>query len=110
MNHTEVRSWTSVSRIEGPVCITRLAMRPAKSIWKKPQACRTTCQWFCQRMRLETFGAGGGGGGGGGGAGAAGGAAGGGAGGAAGGGRPRAGGASRGGGGAGGAGAPGSAG
>src|SRR3569833_880446 len=55
MNHTEVRSWTSVSRIEGPVCITRLAMRPAKSFWKKPQDWRTTCQWFCQRMRFETF-------------------------------------------------------
>ena len=32
--------------------MTRLAMRPAKSFWKKGQLCRTTCQWLCQRIRL----------------------------------------------------------
>jgi len=31
MYQTLVRSATMVSRIAGPVCITRLAMRPAKS-------------------------------------------------------------------------------
>ena len=36
----------------GPVCMTRLAMRPAKSFWKKVQLWRTTCQWLCQRIRL----------------------------------------------------------
>ncbi len=41
----------------GPVCITRVAMRPAKSFWKNAQDCRTTCQWFCQRMRFETLAA-----------------------------------------------------
>ena len=46
-----------VSRIAGPVCITRLAMRPAKSFWKNAQDCRTTCQWFCQRMRFDTLAA-----------------------------------------------------
>ena len=34
------------------VCITRLAMRPAKSFWKNGQLWRTTCQWLCQRIRL----------------------------------------------------------
>ena len=38
------------------VCITRLAMRPAKSFWKNGQLCRTTCQWLCQRIRLVTPG------------------------------------------------------
>jgi hypothetical protein len=32
-------------------------MRPAKSFWKNVQLCRTTCQWFCQRIRLERPGA-----------------------------------------------------
>ena len=50
-------SATRVSRIAGPVCITRLAMRPAKSFWKNAQDCRTTCQWFCQRMRFDTLAA-----------------------------------------------------
>ena len=48
---------TTLSRSDGPVCITRFAMRPAKSFWKNPHDCRTTCQWFCQRMRLVTFAA-----------------------------------------------------
>src|SRR3954452_8260799 len=48
---------TRLSRIDGPVCITRLAMRPAKSFWKKLQDWRTTCQWLCQRMRLATLAA-----------------------------------------------------
>ena len=30
--------------------MTRLAMRPAKSFWKKGQLWRITCQWLCQRM------------------------------------------------------------
>ena len=50
-------SATRLSRIAGPVCITRLAMRPAKSFWKNAQDWRTTCQWFCQRMRLATLAA-----------------------------------------------------
>ena len=33
--------------------MTRLAMRPAKSFWKNVQLCRTTCQWFCQRIMLD---------------------------------------------------------
>ena len=57
MYQTAVSSATSVSRIDGPVCITRLAMRPAKSFWKNAQLCRTTCQWFCQRIRLPTLAA-----------------------------------------------------
>ena len=28
-------------------------MRPAKSFWKNVQLCRTTCQWFCQRIMLD---------------------------------------------------------
>ena len=57
MYQTPVISATSVSRIAGPVCITRLAMRPAKSFWKNAHDWRTTCQWFCQRMRFDTFAA-----------------------------------------------------
>ena len=57
MYQTPVISATMVSRIAGPVCITRLAMRPAKSFWKNAQDCRTTCQWFCQRMRFDTLAA-----------------------------------------------------
>ncbi len=38
------------------VCMTRLAMRPAKSFWKNGQFCRTTCQWLCQRIMLVTPG------------------------------------------------------
>ncbi len=48
---------TMLSRTAGPVCITRLEMRPAKSFWKKFQDCRTTCQWFCQRMRFDRLAA-----------------------------------------------------
>ena len=44
---------TTLSRIAGPVCSTRLAMRPAKSFWKNVQLWRTTCQWFCQRIMFE---------------------------------------------------------
>ena len=47
---------TRLSRSDGPVCITRLAMRPAKSFWKNVQLCRTTCQWFCQRIMLDMLG------------------------------------------------------
>ena len=57
MYQTPVISATTVSRIAGPVCITRFAMRPAKSFWKNAHDWRTTCQWFCQRMRLVTFAA-----------------------------------------------------
>ncbi len=46
---------TRLSRKAGPVCITLLAMRPAKSFWKKAQLWRTTCQWLCQRIMLATF-------------------------------------------------------
>ena len=52
MYQTLVIVATTLSRIAGPVCITRLEMRPAKSFWKNAQLCRTTCQWLCQRMRL----------------------------------------------------------
>ena len=55
MYQTPVISATTVSRIAGPVCITRLAIRPAKSFWKNAQDWRTTCQWFCQRMRFDTL-------------------------------------------------------
>ncbi len=48
---------TTLSRSAGPVCITRLAIRPAKSFWKNVQLCRTTCQWFCQRIMLDKPGA-----------------------------------------------------
>ena len=34
MYQTAVISATTLSRIAGPVCITRVAMRPAKSFWK----------------------------------------------------------------------------
>ena len=47
---------TTDSRSALLVCITRLAMRPAKSFWKNGQLWRTTCQWLCQRMRLVTPG------------------------------------------------------
>ncbi len=57
MYQTAVRSATRLSRIAGPVCITRLAMRPAKSFWKNVQLWRTTCQWLCQRMRVVTLAA-----------------------------------------------------
>src|SRR5215831_11038110 len=55
MYQTLVSSATSVSRIAGPVCITRLAMRPAKSFWKNAHDWRTTYQWFCYRMRFDTL-------------------------------------------------------
>ena len=57
MYQTAVSSATRLSRIAGPVCITRLAMRPAKSFWKNVQLWRTTCQWLCQRIRLPTLAA-----------------------------------------------------
>jgi hypothetical protein len=41
----------TLSRSACAVCITRFAMRPAKSFWKNGQLCRTTCQWLCQRIR-----------------------------------------------------------
>ena len=52
---TPVISATSDSRIAGPVCSTRLAMRPAKSFWKNAQDWRDTYQWFCHRIMLETL-------------------------------------------------------
>ena len=42
----------ALSRSELAVCMTRFAMRPAKSFWKNGQLWRTTCQWLCQRIRL----------------------------------------------------------
>src|SRR5881392_3562758 len=42
----------ALSRKEPPVCITRFAIRPAKSLWKNVRLWRTTCQWLCQRIRL----------------------------------------------------------
>ena len=42
----------ALSRNELAVCMTRFAMRPAKSFWKNGQLWRTTCQWLCQRIRL----------------------------------------------------------
>ena len=39
MNQTAVSSATRLSRIAGPVCMTRVAMRPAKSFWKNAQDC-----------------------------------------------------------------------
>ena len=57
MYQTAVSSATRLSRIAGPVCITRLAMRPAKSFWKNAQLWRTTCQWLCQRIRFDTLAA-----------------------------------------------------
>ena len=56
MYHTALIVITTLSRSAGPVCITRAAMRPAKSFWKKVQPWRTTCQWFCQRTRLVSPG------------------------------------------------------
>ena len=56
MYQTAVSSATRLSRIDGPVCITRLAMRPAKSFWKNAQLWRTTCQWFCQRIMFDDVG------------------------------------------------------
>ena len=47
---------TALSRKALPVCTTRLAMRPAKSSWKKGQLWRTPGQWFCQRTMLVTPG------------------------------------------------------
>ena len=44
------------SRSAMAVCITRLAMRPAKSFWKNGRPWRITCQWLCQRIRLVTPG------------------------------------------------------
>ena len=52
MYQTALIAATTLSRNAGPVCMTRLAMRPAKSFWKNVQLCRTTCQWFCQRIML----------------------------------------------------------
>jgi hypothetical protein len=52
MYQTALVAETMLSRRLGPVCMTRVAMRPAKSFWKKLQLWRATCQWFCQRMRL----------------------------------------------------------
>src|SRR5213592_911345 len=46
----------TLSRNALAVCMTRLAMRPAKSFWKNGQFCRTTCQWLCQRIMLVTPG------------------------------------------------------
>ncbi len=57
MYQTALVAETTLSRSDGPVCITRLAIRPAKSFWKNVQLWRTTCQWFCQRMRLLSPGA-----------------------------------------------------
>jgi hypothetical protein len=50
-----VISATRLSRTAGPVCITRLAMRPAKSFWKNAQDCRATWKWLCQRIMLATL-------------------------------------------------------
>ena len=46
----------TLSRSAFAVCMTRLAMRPAKSFWKKGRFWRTTCQWLCQRIRFVTPG------------------------------------------------------
>ena len=46
----------TLSRSDCAVCMTRLAMRPAKSFWKNGQLCRSTCQWLCQRTMLVTPG------------------------------------------------------
>ncbi len=46
----------ALSRRAFAVCITRLAIRPAKSFWKNGQLWRTTCQWLCQRIMLVTPG------------------------------------------------------
>ena len=47
---------TTLSRSEFEVFITRLAIRPAKSFWKKFQLCRITCQWLCHRISVVTPG------------------------------------------------------
>ena len=52
MYQTALVPATTLSRSAGPVCMIRLAMRPAKSFWKKVQLWRTTYQWLCQRIRL----------------------------------------------------------
>ena len=57
MYQTALIELTMLSRMPGPVCMTRVAMRPAKSFWKKVQLWRTTCQWFCQRTRFIMPGA-----------------------------------------------------
>ena len=57
MYQTALVPATTLSRRAGPVCMIRLAMRPAKSFWKKAQLWRTTCQWLCQRIRLVRPGA-----------------------------------------------------
>ena len=51
MYQTVVMVAVSVARTDGPVCMTRLEMRPAKSFWKNAQLWRTTCQCDCQRIR-----------------------------------------------------------
>ena len=56
MYQTALVPATTLSRRAGPVCMIRLAMRPAKSFWKKVQLWRTTCQWLCQRIRLVRLG------------------------------------------------------
>ena len=55
MYQTPVMRATSNSRTAGPVCSTRVAMRPAKSFWKNAQDWRATCQWVCHRIMLATF-------------------------------------------------------
>src|SRR5947207_11219544 len=55
MYQTLVSNATSVSRIAGPVCITRFAMRPAKSFWKNAQDWRIKYQWFCHLIRFDTL-------------------------------------------------------
>jgi len=42
----------TLSRTACAVCITRFAIRPAKSSWKNDQPCRITCQWLCQRTSV----------------------------------------------------------
>src|SRR3972149_3776422 len=56
MYHTARMADITLSRRALAVCITRLAMRPAKSFWKNGQFWRTTCQWLCQRIMLVTPG------------------------------------------------------
>ena len=55
MYQTALTSCTTLSRSDGPACITRLAMRPAKSSWKKGRPWRMTCQWLCQRIMEVTL-------------------------------------------------------
>src|SRR5258706_410999 len=52
MYQTERMPAIALSRSDSAVCMTRLAMRPAKSFWKKLQLWRTTCQWLCQRIKV----------------------------------------------------------